>query len=223
MTKRLRPLAVPLVAAAALALACDGERARVAALAHELAGALDATAGVPAEAAGSAPAAAAGVREGVELGASDPAAAPPTGGYWRYVEANGSLRFVASLAEVPAAARASAQHVAGAGATPPAAAPRTAARPPPRPRPALAAAPEPGAPRAEAAVVVYTTSWCGWCRKTLAWLDARGVAYDNRDIERDEAWAAELRRKTGGTSIPVVDVGGRIVRGFDPDRLAELL
>src|SRR5690606_20304838 len=196
--KRFRRIAVPLVAAA-LALACDGVPEGFLDSAPEPAGALDG----PAEAsAGLHPprvardAVAAGDGEG---GGTRIEAAQPTGGYWRYVDANGSVRFVASLGDVPAAARASARHVPGAGAAPrTASAPRPAARPQRRVRPVLEPDPQPAARRDDVEVVVYTTSWCGWCRKTLAWLDARGVDYENRDIERNRAWAVELRRKTGG-------------------------
>jgi glutaredoxin-like YruB-family protein len=72
-------------------------------------------------------------------------------------------------------------------------------------------------------VVVYTTSWCGWCRKTLSFLDKQGVAYENRDIEADDAWREELIEKTGGTTIPVVEIDGEIIRGYDPTRMAQLL
>ena len=97
-----------------------------------------------------------------------------------------------------------------------------AAKPPPRAR---------GKARAEPAValarnhdvVVYTTSWCGWCRKTLAFLDKKGVDYENRDIEADDAWRDELEAKTGSTSIPVVEIDGEIVRGNDPTRMQQRL
>ncbi|MEB2343585.1 MAG: glutaredoxin family protein [Deltaproteobacteria bacterium] len=159
------------------------------------------------------------VSRAVGVEQADPPDAGP--GYWRYTEPSGSVRFVQSLAEVPASARAGAEHIAT-GAPRPAAARRTAAAPARSLRPRRPAPEEP-ARHADAAVVVYTTSWCGWCRKTLAWLDERGVDYENRDIERNPEWAAELERKTGGQSIPVVDVGGRLVRGFDPGTLEELL
>jgi mycoredoxin len=83
--------------------------------------------------------------------------------------------------------------------------------------------PAEAAPDRDAEVVVYTTSWCGWCRKTLAYLDRRGVEYWNRDIEQDREAASELRRKTGSTAIPVVDVDGELVRGYDQRRLEELI
>ena len=36
-------------------------------------------------------------------------------------------------------------------------------------------------------------------------------------------WKEELIEKTGGTGIPVVEIDGEIIRGYDPDRMAELL
>jgi len=143
-------------------------------------------------------------------------------GYWRYTEPGGSVRFVQSLAEVPASLRDGAERIASAPQR------SAAARPAPRPtlrRPAPAAAAEaPAASRGgDAEVVIYTTSWCPWCRKAVAWLDERGIAYENRDIERNPEWAAELHRKSGSGSVPVIDVGGELVRGFDQRALERLL
>lgn len=150
--------------------------------------------------------------------AADEAAAPPgrrdlpepsASGkrvYYQYVDASGAVRFVERLEDVPADKRADAGRVemdpiARAGS----AEPRAAARP---------TAPQ---------VVVYTTSWCGWCRKTLAWLDDRGVDYVNKDIEANPHHRDELIEKTGRTSIPVVEIEGSLIRGYDPDRMASLL
>jgi glutaredoxin len=76
---------------------------------------------------------------------------------------------------------------------------------------------------APADVVVYTASWCGWCQKTLAWLDERGVPYDNRDIDADPRNREELIAKSGGTGIPLVVIGGTQIQGFAPDQMASLL
>jgi glutaredoxin len=224
-----RRAAVALVAPALLAAACGGasEGSRVVELWGQLAtriGLAPAEDGTPRglEAAPAEEPAADGVLAAISRALEADAGAEDAGpGYWRYTEANGSLRFVQTLAEVPASARATAERIA-------AAAPRSAAdrsAPPRAPLPARPAALTASEPERQAAptVVVYTTSWCGWCRKTLAWLDERGVDYENRDIERNPEWAAELQRKTGGQSIPVVDVDGRIVRGFAPGTLEELL
>jgi glutaredoxin len=137
--------------------------------------------------------------------------------FYRYTDDSGSVRFVASLAEVPKHLREDAEPVSNDRLLRvPAAASRTA----------RAAAREPAAERAVASqkdVVVYTTSWCGWCRKTLAFLDEQGIDYENRDIEADDAWREELEEKTGSTSIPVVEIEGELVRGYDPARIRQLL
>ena len=74
-----------------------------------------------------------------------------------------------------------------------------------------------------AAVVVYTAPWCGWCTKTLKWLDSNGVAYTNKDIDANPHYKTELRAKLGATSIPVVEIGDETVRGYSPQRMKQLL
>ena len=138
---------------------------------------------------------------------------------YQWTDASGNVHFVASLDQVPAryrdrvgrlelgpqrkaAARDRVGYVAGQRAAP-------------KKRP-FAYSPDP-------TVVVYTTPWCGWCRKTLAWLDGQGIAYQNKDIEADSRWRDELIRKTGKTSIPVVEIEGELVRGFNPEKIQSLL
>lgn len=77
-------------------------------------------------------------------------------------------------------------------------------------------------------IVVYKTSWCGVCSKLTAYLDKKGVEYEAKDIEKDREAAAELQAKakekgvqTG--SVPVIDVGGELMVGFDRARLETLL
>jgi glutaredoxin 3 len=153
------------------------------------------------------------------------ATAPEPGpGYYRYVDGRGTVHFVTSLAEVPASAQASVRRIAigphraaaSSGAVAPTQAPATTrttfARTAPAPIPAT-----------QHDVVLYSTSWCPWCRKARAWLDARGVRYEDRDIEADPEFADELLRKSGGRSVPVFDIDGHIVRGFDPAALQRLL
>lgn len=162
-----------------------------------------------------------------------PAAAPapePARGertYYRYIDAGGSLHFVDSLERVPEPFRAGAKAIALAGESSSSTPPTQSRKAPPaaRPRPFARTASLPASrrPVASAGVVVYTTSWCGWCRKTLAWLDERGVDYENRDIERSDSWRDELVEKTGSVSIPVVEIDGQIVRGYDPARMGDLL
>ena len=80
----------------------------------------------------------------------------------------------------------------------------------------------------EAPVIVYKTSWCGVCKQLESYLQRKGIEYIAKDIEKDRAAAAELQAKakqagvpTG--SVPMIDVGGELLRGFDRKRLDKLL
>jgi glutaredoxin len=139
--------------------------------------------------------------------------------FYRYTDESGSVRFVTSLAEVPRHLRDRAQPVTQNRVQ---RAPASAAAQKPAPRAERPARREPALAR-NREVIVYTTSWCGWCRKTLAFLDENDIDYENRDIEADDAWRDELEEKTGSTSIPVVEIDGEIIRGYDPQRMRQLL
>jgi glutaredoxin len=77
-------------------------------------------------------------------------------------------------------------------------------------------------------IVVYTTAWCGVCKKLTAYLDRKGVSYVEKDIEKDKKAAAELVAKAkqagvNASSVPVVDVRGELMVGFQRSRLEKLL
>jgi len=77
-------------------------------------------------------------------------------------------------------------------------------------------------------VTVYTTSWCGYCKKTKQFLKQRGVDFVEKDIEKDPAAAQELSQKAAAAGVrvggvPVTDVRGKLVVGFDEKQLASLL
>jgi glutaredoxin len=77
-------------------------------------------------------------------------------------------------------------------------------------------------------VTIYGASWCGACKEAKAYLRARRIPFAERDIERDPAAARELRAKAsrlgiGADRIPVLDVRGRLLVGFDRARLEALL
>jgi glutaredoxin len=70
------------------------------------------------------------------------------------------------------------------------------------------------------AVIIYGASWCGPCHQAAAYLKKKGVAFVEHDIEQDSAKAREMQSKLAkagmrGGSIPVLDVKGRILIGFD--------
>ena len=71
-------------------------------------------------------------------------------------------------------------------------------------------------------VIVYTAEWCHWCHKVIDFLKANNVEFEQKDVDI-EANAKESMKKSGQAGIPVIDVDGQIVVGFDEKKLKELL
>ncbi len=72
-------------------------------------------------------------------------------------------------------------------------------------------------------VTIYTTPDCGYCRQAKRFLREHGVQYQEVDVSTDEAAAREIVLRTRQYGVPVIDVGGALVVGFDVRQLEELL
>lgn len=74
-------------------------------------------------------------------------------------------------------------------------------------------------------VTVYSTNWCAFCATEKQWLDRLGVAYESKNVEEDEAANKELLEKVHGNfqGVPVTDIAGEIILGFDRPRLQAAL
>ena len=74
-------------------------------------------------------------------------------------------------------------------------------------------------------VTVYSTTWCAFCKTEKQWLVKLGVKYTAKDIEEDKEAYNELMEKNGGNfqGVPVTDIGGELVLGFDRGKLDALL
>ena len=76
--------------------------------------------------------------------------------------------------------------------------------------------------RAQDRVVLYATDWCGYCKQTKRFLDSKGIPFKEFDIEKD-AEARKAYEALGGRGIPLIDVNGTLIRGFDPDEILAAL
>ena len=76
-----------------------------------------------------------------------------------------------------------------------------------------------------AKVTVYSTPWCAFCKTEKQYLERLGVAFISRDIEEEPEYKDELDKKLGGnfTGVPVTDIDGELVTGFDRRKIDELL
>ena len=101
----------------------------------------------------------------------------------------------------------------------------------PAPIPAIdggAAAPSPAVAGGPPVVTIYGTSWCGACRAARQYFTARKIPFADKDVERDADAARELADKAAKMGVPtdrvpVIDVRGRLLLGFDKTRIEALL
>jgi monothiol glutaredoxin len=62
---------------------------------------------------------------------------------------------------------------------------------------------------------------CPWCDEAIEWLGARGIRYKTLDVISDRRAWDEMRRLTGQTRAPSIDVDGNILADFGADELDE--
>ena len=67
-------------------------------------------------------------------------------------------------------------------------------------------------------VKVYSTPTCPWCKKVKAFLKEHNVAFEEIDAS-SEAGSKEMKEKSGQMGVPVVDIDGKIIIGFDEGKL----
>ena len=72
-------------------------------------------------------------------------------------------------------------------------------------------------------VIVYGTPACPWCHKVQDFLKEHKIKFEYIDVSANREKAMEMVQKSGQMGVPVIDVGGEIVVGFDEARLKALL
>lgn len=68
-------------------------------------------------------------------------------------------------------------------------------------------------------VTIYSATWCAFCHAAKQYLDKLGVKYNEKDVEADMQAGLEAVTKSGQRGIPVIDIGGDIIVGFDRPRI----
>jgi glutaredoxin 3 len=67
--------------------------------------------------------------------------------------------------------------------------------------------------------IIYSATWCAFCHAAKQYMDKLGVAYEERDVETKQEYAQESVQKSGQMGIPVIDIDGEIIVGFDRPRI----
>ena len=72
-------------------------------------------------------------------------------------------------------------------------------------------------------VKVYSTPQCPYCYALKEFLKEHNVEFEDIDVSKDEEARKELVEKSGQMGVPVVEIDGEIIVGFDKEKISELL
>lgn len=70
-------------------------------------------------------------------------------------------------------------------------------------------------------ITIYSTPTCGYCQQAKQYLASKNVPYTEVDVSTDRTKQEEMVAKSGQFGVPVIDVGGKIIVGFDKRKLDE--
>ena len=74
-----------------------------------------------------------------------------------------------------------------------------------------------------AKVKIYSTPTCPWCAKAKDFLKSHKIPFTNVDVSTDKASAQEMVKKSGQMGVPVTDIDGKIIVGFNESEFKSAL
>ncbi len=72
-------------------------------------------------------------------------------------------------------------------------------------------------------VLVFSTPTCSYCNLAKKYFREKGIKFTDVDVSRDQAAARDMVRRSGQMGVPVIDIGGKIIVGFDRPKINSLL
>lgn len=72
-------------------------------------------------------------------------------------------------------------------------------------------------------VLIFTTPTCAFCNQAKRYFREKGIKFKDIDVSRDAAAARDMIRRSGQQGVPVIDIGGKIIVGFDRQKINQLL
>jgi glutaredoxin 3 len=72
-------------------------------------------------------------------------------------------------------------------------------------------------------ISVYSTQTCPYCRMVKDYLKEKGVKFEEIDVSQDSAKAKEMIEKSGQMGVPQIEIGDKMIVGFDKDSIDEAL
>ena len=72
-------------------------------------------------------------------------------------------------------------------------------------------------------IIMYTTTTCGYCVKAKEFLKEHGFSFEEINVGQNREKAQEMIEKSGQMGVPVIDVDGTIIIGFNREKLQRVL
>ena len=76
---------------------------------------------------------------------------------------------------------------------------------------------------AQKKVLIYSTPTCPYCKQTKEYFKEKSVEFEDIDVAADSAKAQEMIEKSGQMGVPVLDIEGEIIIGFDKEKIDKIL
>lgn len=72
-------------------------------------------------------------------------------------------------------------------------------------------------------ITVYTTPTCGFCHAVKDYFKDKDVKFEEKDLTKDEAAGKWVIENTGQMAVPVIDMDGTVIVGFDRPKIDAVL
>ena len=78
-------------------------------------------------------------------------------------------------------------------------------------------------PKKQPRVIVFSTPSCSFCNMAKKYFREKGIKFKDVDVSRDQTAARDMVRRSGQSGVPVIDIGGKVIVGFDRPKINKLL
>ena len=72
-------------------------------------------------------------------------------------------------------------------------------------------------------IKIYTTPACSWCKKLKEWLKKKRCSFQDLDVSESDKYREELITKSGQVAVPVIEIDGQIIIGFQEKVIEDAL
>ncbi|MFU0825811.1 glutaredoxin family protein [Clostridium sp.] len=72
-------------------------------------------------------------------------------------------------------------------------------------------------------IKIYSTPTCPWCKKAKSYLESKNIPFEDINVASDLKGREEMFKLSGQSGVPVLDICGNVVLGFDKNAIDEAL